>query len=333
MYFIFLLCCKCKMNQVVSISKEHQKPSKNPKGRDLNGLTDKRRCSVKPQGRKCSISWFVQRIKHFKNFSCSDHLSAKVENPNYQLCLIMVLHYTFYLNINNYIICLNWMFLIFLFKSNPARHIFPSWDEPDQPVVVTSKLHLPESSASASPTSWLPVTRHEELATDRHGKQQVRKCTQLWGLWKHYIASVPMHVYLNEILSHALSVTCCFLRLFLCAAACSVSQDRVQGRPLASRGFTTTWASPSPWPEVQVVSVHYLPWGSPLAWATVTSATWVQCAATSRLVTLHLQDSLWFTVSYFLSILPLILISLKSMKYKCSSPSSTPVYCMLEMKS
>lgn len=68
-------------------------------------------------------------------------------------------------------------------------------------------------------------------------------------------------------------------------AACSASQDRVQGRLLASRGFTTTWASLSPWLEAPVVSAHYLLWGNPLPWVTVTSTMSVQYAATSRLVT------------------------------------------------
>lgn len=70
--------------------------------------------------------------------------------------------------------------LLLLFQSyGPARPIFPSWDEPNQSTVVTSKLKLPESSASTGCTSWLPVTGHEELATDQHEQQQVRKCTQL----------------------------------------------------------------------------------------------------------------------------------------------------------
>lgn len=166
----------------------------------------------------------------------------------------------------------------------PARSIFPSWDEPHQPIVVASKLHLPESSASASPTSWLPVTRHEELAADGPRQQQVS--VHSYKLESHYICLCK---YLNETLSAGRSVTCRLLWSSLCAAACSVHQDRVHDSPLASRGFTTTWASLSPWPEVRGVSAHYLPLGSPLAWATVTSATSVQCVATSRLVTSNLN--------------------------------------------
>lgn len=72
-------------------------------------------------------------------------------------------------------------------------------------------------------------------------------------------------------------------------AACSVSQDRVQGRPLASRGSTTTWASLSPWLEAPVVLAHYLPWRRQLA--TVTSTMLSQCAATSRFVIWNMQQN------------------------------------------
>lgn len=59
--------------------------------------------------------------------------------------------------------------LTFLICSyGPTRPIFPSWDESNQPIVITSELHLPGSSGSASTSSWLSVTWRKELATDKH---------------------------------------------------------------------------------------------------------------------------------------------------------------------
>lgn len=113
-------------------------------------------------------------------------------------------------------------------------------------------------------------------------------------------------VYIKETFN---SLQCNSVIVWL-STACSVSQDRVQRSPLASRGCTTTWASPSPWPEVRVVSARYLPLGSPLVWATVTSAVWAQCAATSRLVTKNLQDSVFWPLT-FVSLLPCSINTIK----------------------
>lgn len=150
------------------------------------------------------------------------------------------------------------------YSCGATRPAISSWDEPHKPIVITSELHLPESPASAGTNSWLPVTRHEELAADRPGR--VRTLSHYRCFSHEFIACITE----SELLSSP--------------TACSVSQDRVQGRRLASRGCTTTWASPSPWLEAQAASALYLQWDRRLGWATVTSTTSAQCAATSRLV-------------------------------------------------
>lgn len=171
------------------------------------------------------------------------------------------------------VICSNW----------PSFFIFPSFkavvqQDPSFPPEMspTSPLLSPQNSTSQTPLLQQAPPPGYQSPDMKSWQQTGIGSNRLGSSCKPYknitfgenqfatFVYLPFHM---PSLQYAVFSDCFY------AAACSVSQDRVQGRPLASRGFTTTWASLSPWPEAQVVSAHYLPWGSRLAWATVTSAT------------------------------------------------------------
>lgn len=142
----------------------------------------------------------------------------------------------------------------------------------------TSPLLSPQSSTSQTPLlQQAPPPGYQ--SPDMKSWQQTGISSNRWAR----MCSVKTFSRYFSLLN-SITLTC----LFSSVAACSVSQDRVQGRPLASRGSTTTWASLSPWLEAPVVLAHYLPWRRQLA--TVTSTMLSQCAATSRFVIWNMQQ-------------------------------------------
>lgn len=134
----------------------------------------------------------------------------------------------------------------------------------------TSPLLSPQSSTSQTPLlQQAPPPGYQ--SPDMKSWQQTGISSNRWETIRWSLAFKYTECYCLTLYYY-----------FFHVAACSVRRDRVQGRPSASRGSTTTWASPSPWPGAPVVPAHYLPWRRRSA--TVTSTVSSQCAATSRSV-------------------------------------------------